>query len=268
MEFLKEKRIIVTIEYTIESILLFILFLYLSIGIASFLRYSLEPKVEINTSGKKSNLGGFLLLFRLLIFLVGFIVALMISGIPVTSFTIFLGALGVGIGFGLQNVIGNLIAGLVIAFERPFVVGDIVEVENETGIVKEIGLRATVVSTYDGSDILVPNSNLTSNNLKNWTIADNRRFLEIKFSTPHEVDPERVHQIVKGCFAEQDNIDQEDSVVLFSEIGDYAFEFTVRLLITDMSIGRKIKSQFLFKVSEEFRKNNISYPERKISIIK
>lgn len=268
MDFLKEKRLIASFGFTFESILLFLLFVYLSFATASFLRFSLVTKTDINSSGKKSNLGGFLLLFRLLIFIVGFVVALMISGIPLTSFTIFLGALGVGIGFGLQNVISNLISGLVIAFERPFLEGDIVEVGNETGMVREIGLRATMVSTYDGSDILIPNSNLTSNNLKNWTIADNRRFMEVKFSVPHEVEPDKVLQIVRSCFAEQDNIDREESVVLFSEIGDYAFEFTVRLLITEMSAARKIKSQFLFKITDEFRKNNISYPERKIILEK
>lgn len=268
MDFLTEKRVIASVEFTMDSVLLFVLFIYLSIATANFLRYSLEPKTEINQVGKKSNLGGFLLLFRLLVFMAGFIIALIISGIPLTSFTIFLGALGVGIGFGLQNIISNLISGLVIAFEEPFLVGDIVEVGNETGIVKEIGLRATMVSTYDGSDILIPNSNLTSNNLKNWTIADNRRFLELKFSLPHDVEPNKVVMIVEKCFSEQENIDMEGSVILFSEIGDYAFEFTVRLLITNISFGRKIKSQFLFKISEEFKSNNISYPERKINIEK
>ncbi len=260
-DFMHKTREIGNASFTVMSILLFFVSIYLAFIIASLIRHTFDPQHD-ETVKKRSSLGSYLLLFRLLILCAGFVIGILASGLALTNFAIFLGAMGVGIGFGLQNIVSNLISGLIIAFERPFVVGDVLDFGSETGKVKEISLRATMVSTYDGADILIPNNTLLSENLKNWTISNKQRLVELKVQTVHNVNPANVIEIIRHCMLDHKNILNERSDVLFSEINDTAFIFTVKLLITDLSNGSSIKSKLLSAIQSEFVKQNIGFPKR------
>ena len=119
-----------------------------------------------------------------------------------------------------------------------------------------------MVSTYDGADILIPNNTLLSENLKNWTISNKQRLVELKVQTVHNVNPANVIEIIRHCMLDHKNILNERSDVLFSEINDTAFIFTVKLLITDLSNGSSIKSKLLSAIQSEFVKQNIGFPKR------
>jgi small-conductance mechanosensitive channel len=248
-------------SFTLWSIMLFFASVYFSFILASLLRHTFDPQHE-QTVEKRSSLGSYLLLLRLLILCAGFTIGILASGLPLTNFTILLGAMGVGIGFGLQNIVSNLISGLIIAFERPFVVGDVLEFGTETCKVKEISLRATMVSTSDGADILIPNNTLLSENLKNWTISNKQRFLEMKVQTTHHVNPEHAMNIIGKCLEGTENIILERCVVVLSEINDTGLVFSVKILVTDLANGSKIRSHLLSAIHAAFHENNIRFPKK------
>jgi potassium-dependent mechanosensitive channel len=203
-------------------------------------------------------------LFRLLVLCAGFVVGILASGLALTNFAIFLGAMGVGIGFGLQNIVSNLISGLIIAFERPFVVGDVLDFNNETCKVREISLRATRVSNTEGADILIPNNTLLSENLKNRTISNKQRFVELKILVTIEANPARVIEIIGQCMADVPNIVHERSSALLSDITEMGLVFTIKILLTDLANGSKIKSRVLAGIHDEFFKQGIRFPQKNL----
>jgi len=235
--------------------------IYLSFFFAALLRNAFEPDFDQSVL-QRSRFGSNMMLIRLLIICSGFIIGILASGLPLTNFTIFLGALGVGIGFGLQSIVGNIISGLVIAFSRPFVVGDILEFGEEKGKVKEISLRATVISTTDEADLLIPNNTLMSSNLKNWTIGGKQRYILLNILTTHEADPQKVMKLIKQSIDEQKNIIHQRSYVNFSEITEIGFLFKVKFLIPDLIKGDMIKSELLSSIQSEFAQEQIKFAKR------
>jgi len=127
-------------------------------------------------------------LIHYVLVLVGFIIALSALGFDLKNVTILGGALGIGIGFGLQKVVSNFVCGLILLFERPLKVGDVIELGDQRGKVKKLGLRATVVETFDRAEVVVPNTDLISNQVTNWTLADRRMRLTIPVGVAYGSD--------------------------------------------------------------------------------
>ena len=124
------------------------------------------------------------------ILLVGFFFAVAAMGIDMTKFTILAGAFGVGLGFGLQNIVNNFVSGLVLLFERPVHVGDMIQVGEREGRLRHIGMRASVIRTLEGSEVIVPNGQLISEEVLNWTLSDQQRRLEIPVGVAYGTDPD------------------------------------------------------------------------------
>ena len=137
------------------------------------------------------------------ILFVGLLMALAAAGFQVGQLTLVFGALGVGIGFGLQDVVRNFVAGLILMFERPLQRGDTVEVAGMLGQVREIGLRATTVTTFEGADVVVPNGMLLADKMVNWTLNGTRRRFDLNISTAYSADPQRTMdllvEIARSC---------------------------------------------------------------------
>ena len=137
-----------------------------------------------------------------LILVVGFFVAMAALGLDMTKFTILAGAFTVGVGFGLQNIFNNFVSGLILLFERPVQVGDVIEVDGTAGMVERIGMRASVVRTPNGSEIIVPNSKLISERLVNWTFSDRQRGIEVPVSVVLVSDAQRVIEVLENVAKE------------------------------------------------------------------
>jgi potassium efflux system protein len=159
-------------------------------------------------------------LLHYVILLVGFFVGLGALGIDLTKITILAGAFSVGVGFGLQNVVNNFVSGLILLFERPIKIGDVIEVSGTVGEVQRIGIRASVIRTADGSEIIVPNGTLISSQVINWTFSDRRRAIEISLSVTGGTDIPRVTEILKKAAADHPSLAKEPTpqvyVVSFS----------------------------------------------------
>ena len=121
------------------------------------------------------------------------------AGIDLNSFALLAGALGVGIGFGLQDIVKNFISGLILIFERPIQIGDAVQVEELSGRVKQIGIRSSTIKTWEGAEVIVPNGNLISNKLVNWTLSDQLRRIDIKIGVAYGTDVKLVMQTLLEC---------------------------------------------------------------------
>jgi len=130
---------------------------------------------------------------------IGFIVLLWALGFGMNQITILGGALGVGIGFGLQAIVNNFVSGLILLFERPIKVGDMIDVDNQVGEVKELGLRATTVQTFDNAEIVIPNSQLVTGSVTNWTLAEKMIRVRVPVGVAYGTDISEVLRILLGC---------------------------------------------------------------------
>jgi potassium-dependent mechanosensitive channel len=164
------------------------------------------------------------------ILLVGFFFALGMAGVDINRFTLLAGAFGVGVGFGLQNVVNNFISGLILLFERPIHPGDTIEVGGVTGIVKSIGIRSSTISTGDGADAIVPNATLISEKLLNWTLTNPWRRIDIKVGVAYGSDLQKVMEIFLAVAAADSNVLKDPPpAVAFQGFGESALNFELRV---------------------------------------
>jgi len=170
------------------------------------------------------------------------------------------GALGLGIGFGLQNIISNFISGLILIFERPIQNNDVVEVGPLMGTVKKIGVRSSHVLTFDGAEVVVPNSNLISNEVINWTLSDNVKRVEIKIGTAYGTDLQVVTDVLKEVAQAHKLILKEPApLALFDAFGNSALEFRL-LYWVPVEFGIISKSEISISVYNRFKELGITIP--------
>ena len=182
---------------TLGGILAFLITVWASFLVSKFLRFLLEEDVYHHLRLAAGIPYAISTMLHYVILLIGFFVALGALGIDLTKVTILAGAFSVGIGFGLQNVINNFVSGLILLFERPIKVGDVIEVGGNVGEVSRIGIRASVIRTADGSEVIVPNGSLISSQVTNWTFSDRQRAVEVSVNVAGGSDPQRVVELLK-----------------------------------------------------------------------
>jgi small-conductance mechanosensitive channel len=219
-----------------------------------------DEKRSAGMSGKTS-LGSIVLMLRLFVIASGFVLGLVLAGIPLNNLNLFVGALGVGIGFGLQSLIANLISGIIIAFEKPIYVGDIIEIEGSRGRVTDIGMRATKVDTADGAEFIVPNGEMISKVLKNWTLTSRHYKLETSFSVDHTNNPNMVAELVEEVLKETTFLlPLPKPKVQMEEIGPQAIRFSISCWIGNISESGFLKSELLKKIHTRLDEAGIVYP--------
>ena len=200
-------------------------------------------------------------LVHYVLILVGFMIALSALGFDLKNITILGGALGIGIGFGLQTVVSNFVCGLILLFERPLKVGDVIELGDQRGRVKKLGLRATVVQTFDQAEVVVPNTDLISNQVTNWTLADRRMRLTIPVGVAYGSDITLVMNSLTEIAQENSLVLKEPAPqVLFSALGASSLDFEFRIWLADFSDRRQVQSEILVEIDRRFRELEIEIP--------
>jgi small-conductance mechanosensitive channel len=168
-------------------------------------------------------------LSRYVILMIGFFFAAGAAGFDLGKLTILVGALGVGIGFGLQTIVNNFISGLILMFERPIQIGDTVEVDTLIGKVKHIGIRASIIRTFAEAEVIVPNADLISGRVTNWTLSDRRRRIEIPVGVAYGTAPQRVLEILQETAeAHEDVLKSPGAYAVFKNFGDSSINFDLR----------------------------------------
>jgi potassium efflux system protein len=201
------------------------------------------------------------LLLRITIITIGFLLAVAAAGLKLDKLTLLLGAFGVGIGFGLQNIFNNLVSGIIIAFERPIKDGDIIEVGTLLGVVKEIGIRSSIIKTYEGSEVIVPNGNLISNELINWTRSDMHRRGEVSVGVAYGTDPRTVISLLLETARNFDQVlPDPEPVALFTGFGDSSLDFRLLFWIPDADSRLIIQSEMSVRVNQAIVDAGITIP--------
>jgi potassium efflux system protein len=196
---------------------------------------------------------------------VGFFIALVLAlaelGIDLQKIALVAGALSVGIGFGLQAVVSNFVSGLILLAERPIRVGDQIAVKDEEGFVRRISVRSTEIETFDRASVIIPNTDLITGVVKNWTHANTLGRILVKVGVAYDSDPEQVRDILAACAADHPQVLKvPPPVVLLAAFGDNALQFEVYCIVVDLASRGSIKSDIQFTILKRFRAAGIVIP--------
>lgn len=198
-----------SLSVSLGGILAFSIAIWAAFLISRFVRFVLEEDVYSHVLLERGIPYAISTMLHYTILLVGFFIALGALGIDLTKITILAGAFSVGIGFGLQNVINNFVSGLILLFERPIKMGDIIEVGGNVGEVQRIGIRASIIRTADGSEVIVPNGSLISSQVTNWTLSDRGRAVEILVGVAGSANLQGVTELLKDVATDHPDVAKE-----------------------------------------------------------
>lgn len=212
-------------------------------------------------------------IIRYIFIFIGLIVVIQTAGIDLSALTILAGALGVGIGFGLQNITNNFISGIIVLFERPIKVGDRVELpelNHLTGDVVNISIRSTTIMTNDNIAILVPNSKFVSDTVINWSYNDTNVRFNIPVAVAYKEDPEEIRRLLIDVAQKHPGVLADPSPdVLFDEYGENSLNFMLRLYTNEYSKKPKVlKSELYYEIFKLFKEKGIEipFPQRDVYI--
>jgi small-conductance mechanosensitive channel len=256
--FIKTPLEIGTLSISLGNVLAFFIILQISIWISTFIRYFLDKEIYPRTNVSIGVASTFSLLIKYSITFIGFLFALFGAGVELSELAIGFGALGIGVGFGLKNIINNFVSGIILAIERPIKIGDIVKVDDVEGEVKDIGLRASQIGTWDGSDVLVPNDSLISGKLTNRTFDNRIKRLDTEVQVGVEVDIRKVINLIMDAVKTVPDL-MEDPEPYVNYIGIIEGKSVLKVYgwIHDLSLWRKVGIDLKIAVFEAIRKEGI-----------
>ncbi|MDP3451363.1 MAG: mechanosensitive ion channel [Bacteroidales bacterium] len=255
-----------TIRTFILLVVSFFLLFFLSGKVKRLLNKRVFPRYNVDVGVSES----ISTIVRYLILIVGVIIIFQTTGIDLSALGLLVGALGVGIGFGLQNVTNNFISGIIILFERPIKVGDRIEVEGLTGNIVDISARATTIITNDNIAVIVPNSDFINKQVINWSHNNRDIRLNIPIGVSYKEDPQIVAKLLLGIAKAHPGVLETPAPnVRFEEFGDSSLKFLLQVWTSEY-IDRPsiLKSDVYFEVFKVFKVNNIEipFPQRDIHI--
>ncbi len=244
----------------------FILLGYFSKIVRRILVKTILPKANL----EKGVIASIASITRIIIIFVGSIIIIQTAGIDLSALTLLAGALGVGIGFGLQNITDNFISGIIILFEKPIKVGDRIEVGDVQGDVINISFRATMIQTNDNISIIVPNSEFISSRVINWSHNDRNIRFRLPVGVSYKEDPETVRKILLEVAKNNPHVnDNPPPTVLFTEFGDSSLNFHLAVWTTSHTDKPSIlKSELYFEIFKRFKAEGIEipFPQRDLHI--
>ena len=240
--FLTEQRAIGSFNYTLSGIILFLGI----IGIAHLLQKYISfffgdtgDDASFDNKGQRSRL----LVTRLILLIAGFLIAIAASGLPVDRITVILGALGVGVGLGLQNIVNNFVSGIILIFDRPLRIGDTVEVGDKKGRVKEIGIRSSTLLTVEGAEVIIPNGDVLSHNIVNWTLSNNHIRMDVTLNLQKPFDPDQVRSTIQDVIKEHpNNLSAREPEVLINSLAGQKAEVKVYFWCQDINKTENTRS--------------------------
>jgi potassium efflux system protein len=262
-DILNQSRSIGGASFTFGGFVIFIFVIWLSSIASKIISYfydvSAQRVTDLSILKKKNRTSA--LLIRMGVFSVGFLLAVAASGFPLDKLTIIISAFGVGIGFGLQNIVNNLVSGLILAFEKPINIGDVVEVDGHSGTMKEIGIRSSKIVTGDGSEVIIPNGDLISHQVINWTLSNSNRRIDLTIHTAYGVDIDKVKGLLKDLLSKRDDIMTNPVPSVFlNNVTESFVEFKVFYWADDINTTSELKSRVLADIYLAFNNEGIEMP--------
>ncbi|MGF1493790.1 MAG: mechanosensitive ion channel family protein [Microcoleaceae cyanobacterium] len=248
-------------SYSIPNLLILGSFIWALVIVAKLVADTLRSRVLKVTGISRGAQEVIAIIIRYALVVIGVIVLLQVWGVDLSSLTIIASALGVGIGFGFQDIAKNFGSGIVLLFERPVQVGDFIEIGNYTGIVERVGARSTVVKTLDKVSIIVPNSRFLESEITNWHHDNPVSGLRLPVGVAYGSNLDKVRQsLLEVARSNPDVLNKPAPQVLFTEFGDSSLNFELRVWSEYPSQQVLIKSELLYQIDAIFRKNKIEIP--------
>ena len=233
--------------------------IWLSFAIARFVRHLLEEEILSRLALPRGMPGAISVSVSYTIILLGFFAALSAAGLDLSRLTVLLGAFGVGLSFGLQTIVNNFVSGLILVFERPIQVGDTIEVDGMSGIVRNIGIRATTLRTADGAEVIVPNGTVLSAKVINWTFSSRERRIEVKVRVSRRADPRRVIDVLLATAKEQAGVNPDPAPeALFLGLAGTHLEFSLTAWARHAGAGPRLRSDLNLAVAGALREAGLA----------
>lgn len=259
------------ISLSVGDVLAFVFTVWGAYLLSTFLRFVLDEDVypRLRIAPGQSYAASSLLHYVILA--AGFIVGIGLLGVNLTRVTVLAGALGVGIGFGLQSVVNNFVSGLILLFERPIHVGDTVELGELQGVVRRIGIRASVVHTWQGADIIVPNSQLVTEKVTNWTLTDQLRRIDLPVGVNYGAVPKQVIVLLETvASAHQQVLREPPPLALFLSYGDSGINFELRAWVACFPHWVQVRSDLAVAVYDAVYAAGMTFPfpQREVRVLR
>jgi potassium efflux system protein len=264
IEFLNKQRSIGSYSFSIEGVFVFLLIMICSLLLSKFISFFVsEPKAtgaHQGESPKEVEVGSWILLVRIFIISIGVFLAFAAAGIPLSQITIIIGALGVGIGLGLQGLVSSLVSGLIIAFEKPVNVGDLIELNGSMGTVKSIGFRSSIVTLVNGASIVIPNGDLLNDRLTNWTMGRNLKRISIPVGVAYGTDLKKAIEILIDTVSNDNRIRSYPAPsALARQFGAGSIDLELFFWV-DIRDDFATKSEVLTRIHTAFKEAGIEIP--------
>jgi small-conductance mechanosensitive channel len=261
----QDLRMVLAATWTVGSfkispgdVVLFGLTVWASFVVSRLLRFVLEEEVYSRVKLAPGLHYSISKMVNYIVLVIGFFIGVAMLGFDLTRLTILVGAFGVGLGFGLQNIINNFVSGLILLFERPIKVGDIIQLGGNEGVVKHIGIRASIVEAPNGSEVIVPNASLISDTVTNWTFSDRLRRLELPVTVSGPVDARRVMELlISGAAAQARVLKDPPPQTLLSSFSADSMSFDLRVWIDQSGDWAQVRSELGLAIRAILAQNNI-----------
>ena len=249
-------------EFTLTVILTILVALILLFFISSKIEKFIFKLISAQSKGNIGTSKAIGALSKYVVIVIGLLIIFQSLGINMSTLNILFGALGVGIGFGLQNIVNNFISGIIILFERPIKVGDRIEVGGVDGDVTDISARATTINTNDNITIIVPNSEFISSQVINWSHSDRNVRFRIPVGVSYKEDPEKIRSILLDVAEKHPGVlKKPETIVIFDEYGDSSLNFYLVVWTTDyINRPQLLKSELYYEIFKRFKKEGIEIP--------
>jgi len=244
---------------TLVSLLLFVLVLVVTLGLSRYLRSLVDRRW-----GDRMEQGMGHTVKRLIhygIIVLGVFVAFNVIGINLSSLAIVAGGVGVGIGFGLQNLASNFISGLILMIERPIRVGDAVTVNDQFGFVEEIALRSSRVVTLDNVQLIIPNTDFITGTVTNWSRGDEKIRVRCSIGVSYDADVHRVMEVLQAIAAGHDRVlENPEPGVVLEEYGDSSINFELRFWIPHPRLRARVLHEVNVAIRDRFQEEDVEIP--------
>ena len=247
------------LHLSLGPVLSFCLIVWISVWASRLMRFVLEEDVYNRMTLPSGIPYAISTMVNYLVLLIGFFIGVSTLGVEMTQLTILASAFTLGIGFGLQNIFNNFVSGLILLFERPVRVGDVIQMSDTTGVVGHIGIRASIIRTSDSAEIIVPNGNLISNQVTNWTLSNRQRGVMIPITLDSTVDPQKVIALLTRVAAANPLVTTVPAPQAFLiKLGGDGFSYELHLWTNVAEQWVKIRSELAVALTVELGKEHIA----------
>jgi potassium-dependent mechanosensitive channel len=259
-----------SISVSVADVLAFGLTLWFSYLLSALIRFLLQEDVYPRKGVSRGASYAISSLLHYVILALGVVVGLGLLGVDLTRLTVLAGAFGVGLGFGLQSVVNNFVSGLILLFERPIHVGDTIEVGSLSCEIQRIGIRSSIVRTNTGAEIIIPNAQLATEQVTNWTLSDRRRRIDLPVGVNYGANPRKVIEVIESVARAHPRVLKEPGPQgLFVGYGDSSINFELRAWTDEVTSWFQTRSDLAVAVYDAIQAAGMSFPfpQREVRLV-